>query len=305
MRGTMSVAAIGLLVPEGDNVQNVALAPIVVLANLYGVVTDAQTGYALSGVKVTIDDLVTYTDASGNYGFEGLSPGTYTITFEKEGYETATGDVTLVEGNNEQNVPLNPIAVFDPWSYDFNGDGIIDSDEAMAAANDYLDGKIRYEDSLAVANLFGTDACKYEGRTYCRDYNLWVCRTGHLALEETNSPECGYIPPFDPWVYDVNGDGYIDASEEAAAVADWHAGIITTEQMLQVSNLPSPPAPPTANLYGVVTDAQTGSPLSGVKVTIDGLVTYTDASGNYGFEGLAPGSYTITFEKEGYETVTR
>ena len=65
----------------------------------------------------------------------------------------------------------------------------------------------------------------------------------------------------------------------------------------------TPILPPVANLYGVVTDAETGSPLSGVKVTIDGLTTYTDASGNYGFTGLTPGSYTITFEKEGYETV--
>lgn len=70
-------------------------------------------------------------------------------------------------------------------------------------------------------------------------------------------------------------------------------------------NVQLPPIPPpVANLYGVVTDAETGLPLSGVKVTIDGLITYTDASGNYGFEGLEPGTYTIIFEKEGYETVT-
>lgn len=74
---------------EGDNVLNVPLTPIPPpVANLYGVVTDAQTGYPISGVKVTIDGLTTYTDASGNYGFTGLSPGSYTITFEKDGYET-------------------------------------------------------------------------------------------------------------------------------------------------------------------------------------------------------------------------
>ena len=67
----------------------------------------------------------------------------------------------------------------------------------------------------------------------------------------------------------------------------------------------TPIPPPVANLYGVVTDADTGSPIQGVKVTINGLVTYTNASGAYGFEGLTPGSYTITFEKDGYETETR
>ncbi|GAJ02849.1 unnamed protein product, partial [marine sediment metagenome] len=66
-----------------------------------------------------------------------------------------------------------------------------------------------------------------------------------------------------------------------------------------------PIPPPVANLYGVVTDAETASPIQGVTVTIDGLVTYTDSLGRYAFSGLSPGSYTITFEKDGYETLVR
>ena len=72
---------------------------------------------------------------------------------------------------------------------------------------------------------------------------------------------------------------------------------------LNVQMVPIPP--PVANLYGVVTDADTGQPIQGVKVTINGLITYTNSSGAYGFEGLTPGSYTIKFEKDGYETLTR
>ncbi len=74
---------------EGTNEQNVGMSPIPPpVANLYGVVTDAQTGYALQGVKVTLDGLVTYTDSLGRYAFDGLTPGGYTLTFEKDGYET-------------------------------------------------------------------------------------------------------------------------------------------------------------------------------------------------------------------------
>ena len=74
---------------EGNNTLNVGLAPTPpAMANLYGVVTDAQTGFKLSGVKVTIAGQVTFTDIYGTYAFEGLTPGAYTITFEKEGYET-------------------------------------------------------------------------------------------------------------------------------------------------------------------------------------------------------------------------
>lgn len=76
---------------EGDNELNVGLTPIPPpVANLYGVVTDADTGYALEGVKITLDGLIAYTDNLGQYAFTGLSPGSYGITFEKEGYETVT-----------------------------------------------------------------------------------------------------------------------------------------------------------------------------------------------------------------------
>ncbi|MBA7468810.1 hypothetical protein ES707_04064 [subsurface metagenome] len=74
---------------EGTNELNVGMTPIAPpVASLYGLVTDAETGYALEGVKVTIDGLVTYTNSLGQYAFEGLTPGSYSIEFSKDGYET-------------------------------------------------------------------------------------------------------------------------------------------------------------------------------------------------------------------------
>lgn len=62
---------------------------------------------------------------------------------------------------------------------------------------------------------------------------------------------------------------------------------------------------PEARLFGIVTDANTGSPLSVVKVSLNGLSVYTSASGQYQLSGLEPGRYIVTFEKSGYETATR
>ena len=58
-----------------------------------------------------------------------------------------------------------------------------------------------------------------------------------------------------------------------------------------------------AILYGVVTDTDTSLPIEGVKVSLDGLATYTDSGGVYTFDGVAPGAYTVEFSKEGYETL--
>lgn len=58
-------------------------------ARLYGVVTDAETGEAISGVLVTLNGLEDYTDFGGNYLFPNVEPGEYVLQFSKEGYETA------------------------------------------------------------------------------------------------------------------------------------------------------------------------------------------------------------------------
>ena len=80
-------------------------------ANFYGRVTDSVTGEPVAAVLGTLNGLEFYTDADGNYALTDLELGGYTITFEKEGYEKVVSDIILVEGNNELNVELVPIAV--------------------------------------------------------------------------------------------------------------------------------------------------------------------------------------------------
>ncbi len=62
----------------------------------------------------------------------------------------------------------------------------------------------------------------------------------------------------------------------------------------------------TGNLYGTVKDDQ-GSPLPGVTVTLTGggapQVQVTNAQGQFRFLGLAPGSYALKAELEGFSTI--
>ena len=66
------------------------------LATLYGVVSDASTGKALSDVSVILWDAAgaeqlayTQTGGRGNYSIRNILPGSYMVQFVKEGYETA------------------------------------------------------------------------------------------------------------------------------------------------------------------------------------------------------------------------
>ena len=66
----------------------------------------------------------------------------------------------------------------------------------------------------------------------------------------------------------------------------------------------------TGTISGVVTD-ESGSVLPGVSVTLKSTAvpgapsTVSTASGAYRFPNLPPGSYTVTFELQGFATVTR
>ena len=58
-----------------------------------------------------------------------------------------------------------------------------------------------------------------------------------------------------------------------------------------------------AKIQGVVTDYQTGEPLTNASVTLSpsGLSKQTDANGFYRFEELDAQQYTITVQKSGYQ----
>ena len=72
---------------------NIGLALVYVppqLANLFGVVADTDTGYAVAGVLVEIvgTGLSTMTASDGNYQIADIPAGTYTIRFSHVDYET-------------------------------------------------------------------------------------------------------------------------------------------------------------------------------------------------------------------------
>ncbi|MBA7658849.1 hypothetical protein ES703_66809 [subsurface metagenome] len=62
-------------------------------------------------------------------------------------------------------------------------------------------------------------------------------------------------------------------------------------------------APGLGSVSGLVRDFYTGNPISNVRVEVDGLVAYTTTNGRFAFI-LREGTYTITFAKTGYTTVT-
>lgn len=59
-----------------------------------------------------------------------------------------------------------------------------------------------------------------------------------------------------------------------------------------------------ANLHGIVSDYSTGNPISGVTLVLSpgGVTKITGSDGYFEFQSLTPAQYTITAQKDGYET---
>ena len=58
------------------------------------------------------------------------------------------------------------------------------------------------------------------------------------------------------------------------------------------------------SLYGTVTDASTGEPVSAATITLapGGKTTVSGSDGSYTFDDIQEGQYTVTVQKVGYST---
>jgi uncharacterized membrane protein len=106
----IDISVSGQLLAAYQATENVTVSPPP--ANLYARVTDAiDWSIPLPNVKATLNGKVTDTDSGGNFSFLGLSPKTYTLTLEKEGYKTLVQSIELVPGYNEMFFHLTPVTV--------------------------------------------------------------------------------------------------------------------------------------------------------------------------------------------------
>ena len=97
----------------GDNVKDIVLTTpaLETKANLCGVVRNYTTLDLIGGVVITLNSHETTTNIYGLYSFHNIEPGDYTLTVSKSGFDTKTINITLVAGDNTQDIMLVPEGV--------------------------------------------------------------------------------------------------------------------------------------------------------------------------------------------------
>ena len=83
-----------------------------VFSTLYGSVSDYETGAPIAGVTLVLSPggMTKITGNDGYFEFQDLTPQQYTVTAQKEGYQTNRKTITAITGEiTEMNITMQQI----------------------------------------------------------------------------------------------------------------------------------------------------------------------------------------------------
>ncbi|QSQ18942.1 carboxypeptidase regulatory-like domain-containing protein [Pyxidicoccus parkwayensis] len=319
-----------------------------------GKVVDSTTSQALASVQVSLEGTAqrsVLTNGAGDFDFGALAPGAYAIRFQKTGYRTLSGTVTVTAGET-----VNAQLAMTP-------DTTPVDDSAGLVSGRVVDGKTGQPLAGAAVSLgSGLSATTAADGTFAitdvprGSYQGTVRATGYQGVNFslmfgpgsigdmgalTLYPEASTPSPTSLTLRGTVSDGVngapvgaatvqlVETGASATTTADGRfvlTGITLKDFSLAVSAAGYAPAtytmkvgafgeavvelklsPPgssatTSNFAGLVTDADTGAPVAGALVSIDGtnLSAITGADGGYTLAGIESLEFTVKVSAVGY-----
>lgn len=273
-----------------------ALAPaLAAAASIAGTVTDEDTHAGIAGIEVCAGPTPSTeidcekTVAGGTYLLEGLPAGSYQVRFSAIAWEP----------NYVQE-----------W---YGGDQIYPGDLVAVEATEAKTGIDAELEEGGVIEGTATDA-----ETSAPAANVWVCVEAELpvffGLCQRTDSEGKYVTGDLPTgEYRISFDGENDANYLRRYYDDTdYYGAATEVPVTAGSTVPEIDAAlyPGAQIFGTVTEAGSGVPLSGIEVCLWRKknwmwpeevqnCTKTDPSGNYAIRSLPADAYGVVFSREG------
>ncbi|TFW29789.1 SdrD B-like domain-containing protein [Duganella callida] len=282
-------------------------------SNRNGVQDSGEAGVA--GVKVVLLDAsgnptgaTATTDANGNYSFTNLKPGVYSVQFDKatlpaDYYFTTSGHgssanadgksgaVTLNSGDSNMDldagIVVNQASVGNRVWEDSNGNGVQDAGEQG------VDGAtVSLKDAAGnvIATTVTHDGGQYGFTVDPGTYTVSVAAPAGYVFTGAGKGGNGALDS------DVNASGDVSVKLSAGQNnQDIDAGVYRPASLSQVVWFD-------ADRDGRLDNGETGA--AGVRVTLldadgkpVGAAATTDADGHYQFSNLAPGKYSVQFDK--------
>ena len=250
---------------EDSNAAEIDFTAAQVAGSIWGTITPAPNG---GGVTVTLSGptrATTATDSVGNFNFNDLPSGTYTVTPSKSGFTFSPPSRTMTLASADfMGVSFSVSKVSSSSSPPPSTFGI--SGSISPAANG----------AGAIVTLGGTATASTTADSF-GNFSFSGLPSGTYTLTPSKS---GYT--FGPSMQSTT------VAAASVAAVNFAASKVTA------------PPPPTFSISGSITPAANGP---GTTVTLSGAGSATataDNFGNFSFGGLSNGIYTLTPSKNGY-----
>lgn len=311
-----------------------------------GKVTDLSTGRALSGVTiqaifggVTVQS--TTTNSEGNYSFNDLTLGTYTVTATFTNYQTASTKITVINTKglcNFQLVALGSIA--GTITNSSSGAAIsgatvqaIQSGTVIGSATTNSSGAFTISALPIGSYTLSASASNYQSNSAAITVSIGS-NTKSLALTPNTGSLSGFISS-STTILGISG-ATITVSLNGNTVATATSGLLgaysisglapatyslsvnyagyqtaTTTATITSNNTTSSNvnlSPLKGILSGVVKDSVSGATIAGATITVkQGSTTIatgtSGAQGTYSIPELSPGNYTVTTTSTNYQSL--
>jgi hypothetical protein len=255
-------------------VHNVMHVANPVTSGFRGYVKDAATGYAINEVKVKVGEHQVFTNPNGYYELP-LEPGSYDVTFSRNGYQSLTvEDTTAVSGYSTLDVNLNGFYFI--AGRVFAGENPIET--GFAYGYKMLEGNVVdiFADMVGEAGWY-----EFSGLS-----------SAQYITKAEPAPGSVYYGDYLPTYY-----GDVIHWEEATLIDLSQGTDDAAIHLVAVTNAPQGPGSISGSIdYGVKTE---GVPVilrtSGGSV----MMTTSAADGTFSFPGIAYGTYQVFAEVAG------
>jgi thermitase len=311
---------------------NFSLSQIIVPGSITGSVIDARDGLPIVGTTVSDGTRTALTDGAGTYTINSVPPGSCQVVASKEGYETSSSTVNVLQGTTAlANFSLSQIIV--PGSISGSvtsakdGSPIVGAMVSDGTRTTTTDATGRYTIVNLPAGAYQVTASKagyhsssltvsvLSGGTAVADFSLnEVIVPGSISGTVTSAKDGS--PLVGATVTDGTRTTTTDATgkytianvpsgtyEATASKSGYHSSSLTVAVLsggTVVANFLLNEVILPGSIAGSVTSAKDGSAIVGATVTDGTRMTTTDATGKYAISNVPPGTYQVIASKAGY-----
>ncbi|MEA2633982.1 MAG: large repetitive protein [Chloroflexota bacterium] len=306
---------------------------------LAGTVTDAGSGAPIAGASVSYSGTgpagpvsgSATTDGAGHYSIGGIAVTSYSMTAQTGGYQSQSATATVGGGSTTtQNFALTSQATTLTGTVTDASTArpIPGATVSAGTSNATTNGSGVYSISGLAPGAYTatTTATGYASQSASVTMTAGATTTQNFALAPnpgtitgtvtdsgSTAPIAGATVSYGGGSTTTDGSGsytlanVAEGSYTVTASATGYAG-----QSRTVTVGPGATAtqnfaltPPNGAITGTVTNATTGTPISGATVAYSGGSTTTNGSGQYTLSSVSPGTYSVTASASGYSSMTQ